>query len=156
MGDFAAMLQNRTQDLVPAAIEGMKIVISQLVEDSIGAAFYDRAIACLRALREGCVKEEEAREYNEFLVASRAVFENKKRDAFWKRVEKEGLTLISEEEAGDSDYTKEDAHAFFQPGWQQRRRGGDGDEDEDGGGGFYQQKAKDGGGNEQDDVMDML
>jgi len=54
--DFRDMLARRDIDLVDEAIAQMQTRITQLINDSIRDQFYPKAVDCLAALREGCIK----------------------------------------------------------------------------------------------------
>lgn len=111
--DFDEMLARRDVDLVDKAVEQMQERILQLVADSIRDQLYEKAVDCLKALRTGCVREEEADAFNAFLRKLRASHEGKRRDAFWQLVVTAGLTLIHEEECEDSPVTKAEADEFL-------------------------------------------
>eukprot|EP00011_Vannellida_sp_DIVA3-517-6-12_P007195 CAMPEP_0114621812 /NCGR_PEP_ID=MMETSP0168-20121206/9418_1 /TAXON_ID=95228 ORGANISM="Vannella sp., Strain DIVA3 517/6/12" /NCGR_SAMPLE_ID=MMETSP0168 /ASSEMBLY_ACC=CAM_ASM_000044 /LENGTH=721 /DNA_ID=CAMNT_0001833015 /DNA_START=11 /DNA_END=2176 /DNA_ORIENTATION=- len=111
--DFEAMLARRDVDLVDKAVEQMQERISQLVADSIRDQLYAKAVDCLKALRSGCVQEEEADAFNAFLRKLRASHEGKRRDAFWQLVVEAGVTLIHDEECEDSPVPKAEALEFL-------------------------------------------
>lgn len=54
--DFRDMLARRDVDLVDDAIAQMQTRITQLINDSIRDQFYPKAVDCLSALRDGCIK----------------------------------------------------------------------------------------------------
>lgn len=64
------------------------------MNDSIRDQFYYKAIECLKALREGCMKETESESFNEFLHKLKSDYEGKRRDDFWRMLAPNGLTLI--------------------------------------------------------------
>ena len=107
--DFHDMLNRRDVDLVDKAIEQMKERIQQLVNDSIKDQLYIKAIECLKALREGCIKEEEAAAFNTFLRLLRSMYEDKKKNEFWLLIRKNKISLIHEEECEDSDVTPKES-----------------------------------------------
>ncbi len=45
----------------------MKIIIVEIVRSSINGSGYEKAIECLKALREACVDENECQVFNRFL-----------------------------------------------------------------------------------------
>lgn len=45
----------------------MQKMIKRQVDASIGGDLFDKAIECLKNLREGCVREDEAESFNRFL-----------------------------------------------------------------------------------------
>lgn len=53
--DFKKMVAYKKEDLTDEAVEQMKRVIVQLVEDSYEGQFYKKAVECLCLLRKGCV-----------------------------------------------------------------------------------------------------
>jgi ATP-dependent DNA helicase 2 subunit 2 len=72
----------------------MKGRILQLVNDSIHTQFYGKAVECLKALREGCMRETESESFNAFLHKLKDDYEGKRRDDFWRMLAPNGLTLI--------------------------------------------------------------
>eukprot|EP01113_Clastostelium_recurvatum_P048652 TRINITY_DN8908_c0_g1_i3.p1 TRINITY_DN8908_c0_g1~~TRINITY_DN8908_c0_g1_i3.p1 ORF type:complete len:744 (-),score=183.33 TRINITY_DN8908_c0_g1_i3:59-2119(-) len=112
--DFKTMLGRRDVDLVDKAIMQMKQRILQLVNDSIKDQFYEKAFACLQALREGCVKESESDAFNQFLEECRTYYMGKRRDDFWRSwIVFKRLTLVDSDETDDSSVTSEEAAAFL-------------------------------------------
>lgn len=111
-GDFNKMISRRDQDLVSVAIEQLVRVIKSLVARSFGAQSYGRALDCIAALRAGCIVENEAAAFNAFLVDARQEFKGGARDDFWQKLKEQGVTLISADEAADSDVMPEDAARF--------------------------------------------
>lgn len=49
------------------AIQQMCAVIQRLVNESLRDQLYEKALTCLRALRAGAVREDEATAFNDFL-----------------------------------------------------------------------------------------
>jgi len=82
--DFKSMFKRRDMDLVDKAITEMKDVILKLVHESVKQSYYNKAIECLQTFREGCIKEEEAEQFNEFLLQLKKNFKDKKRHDFWQ------------------------------------------------------------------------
>ena len=121
------MLARRDVDLVDKAIDQMKERIVSLVNDSIRDQLYPKALECLVALRNGCVQEEESQKYllplpsyryllifcvkrfNAFLAEVRGFYEGKRRDEFWQCVVRSKVSLISSEEADDSDVSPQES-----------------------------------------------
>ena len=57
--DFVSMLARRDSDeWVPKAIREIKKTITDLLDSSYKGNTYDKAMACLNALRKGCVEHE--------------------------------------------------------------------------------------------------
>lgn len=57
--DFDAMMARRDSDQwIPRAIKGMKKIISDLLSTAYNGNTYQKAMACLAALRAGCVMQE--------------------------------------------------------------------------------------------------
>lgn len=116
VGDFREMISRRDVDLVDDAIAQMSAIILSLVRDSFKTQFYNKAIACIAALRLGCVQELEAERYNSFLRDISTEFQGAKKDDFWQLLAgRPELTLIDADEGeGMTTVTKEDAARFFQ------------------------------------------
>lgn len=114
--DFRDMLDHRGIDLVEKAIIEMEQVIDKFIEQSIGDQYYQKALDCLIALREGCIREEESERFNSVLQKIKTTHgqSSSKRRAFWEEyLVKKGVTLIHEDEASDSEITKQAAEDFL-------------------------------------------
>ncbi|KAL2644979.1 hypothetical protein R1flu_012566 [Riccia fluitans] len=112
--DFEALLARRDSDKwVGKAIKEMKKIITDLLDSAYNGNTYEKAMACLVALRNGCVVQEEPTEFNTFLeeIANRC--RGKRQNDFWERVVTKNITLISKEETPDSGVTQEEAAAFL-------------------------------------------
>lgn len=53
--------------------------IFQFVNDSVLNQFYGKAIDCVIALREGCIREDEPEPFNKFLKSIQTSFPGKRR-----------------------------------------------------------------------------
>jgi Ku C terminal domain like len=117
--DFNEMMSRRDVDLVDDAISGMRKVILQIIETSLGAQLYPKAFECLVAMRAGCVREAEVEVYNEFAEHIRSSFAGKRRDDFWVQMvqfrgnDGTNLGLITQDECDDSEVTATQAADFF-------------------------------------------
>lgn len=118
--DFEAMMKNRAVDLVETAITQMSAVIVQFVFEGFAGQFFDKAIDCIRALREGCLQNDESESFNAFLrkfrdqcILESAAPSGRPKPEFWDRIVNAGITLISNEEAKDSKTTAEEARKFL-------------------------------------------
>lgn len=111
VGDFTQMIGRRDEDLVGAAIEQMCARITQLVTDSFRDAYFNKALECLVALREACVREEESANFNAYLLESKGRWGDGRSD-FWPLVVSKEVTLISSDEADDSEVSPEEAAGF--------------------------------------------
>ncbi|KAJ1564778.1 hypothetical protein HK405_013997, partial [Cladochytrium tenue] len=135
VGDFNAMLARRDEDLVGKAIDELSNMVFRLVETP-DVQLHGKALACLGALRAGCLAHDEAARYNTFLAlhlrplllagagrrysappadpAAPAGFPE-----FWKLVKERDAQgdprcrPISTAEAADSDLPPEEAEKFF-------------------------------------------
>ena len=58
--DFGKMISDRKVDRVSDAITQMQNLIERFVKNSLKGDLYQKAIECLQALRESCIKEDEA------------------------------------------------------------------------------------------------
>ncbi|KAJ1292628.1 hypothetical protein BS78_01G004700 [Paspalum vaginatum] len=112
--DFEAMLAKRSSSTcIQKAIEEMQKYTSALLEDSREGGNYQKALECFAALRKACIIEQEPQEFNQFL---RKIYERLKgRDiaSFFQLLSSNNISLISKEEASDSDVTEEMARSFY-------------------------------------------
>lgn len=111
--DFTAMMGRKDVDLVDKAIEEMQLQILRFVHDSYKNSLYSKAIECIRALRSGCIKEQESEQFNNFLQSIKSQFKDKQRNDFWLNLQQEALSLISAADSADSDVSLEDARDFY-------------------------------------------
>eukprot|EP01112_Ceratiomyxa_fruticulosa_P013430 TRINITY_DN3779_c0_g1_i1.p1 TRINITY_DN3779_c0_g1~~TRINITY_DN3779_c0_g1_i1.p1 ORF type:complete len:745 (+),score=163.09 TRINITY_DN3779_c0_g1_i1:333-2567(+) len=112
--DFKSMLERRDVDLVDKAITQMKHRILQLINDSIKTQFYQKAYDCLIVLREGCIKESESDQFNQFMQELKSYYMGKRRDDFWVSfVVHKKVSLIHCDESDDSPVTPEESTAFL-------------------------------------------
>eukprot|EP00347_Sterkiella_histriomuscorum_P022676 403337575 len=65
--DFKKMVTDRKVDRVGTAIDQIKDMITKLVNNSLNGDLYHKAIECLASLREACITEDEAQEFNLFM-----------------------------------------------------------------------------------------
>jgi ATP-dependent DNA helicase 2 subunit 2 len=87
----------------------MKERIIKFVHESIKDSYYEKAIQCLHALREGCIQEGEPTTFNIFMNDLKKLFKGKQRDDFWQRIVEQHISLITVDESPETDVTKEDA-----------------------------------------------
>jgi ATP-dependent DNA helicase 2 subunit 2 len=106
-GDFRAMMNNRTEDLVDRALAELRLAITGLVDTSLRDLKYARALECLRAMRECCVQDSESPAFNAFLRDLHERYRDT-RPAF--------LAFIAADPAGKVVTTEEDPGADVAPG----------------------------------------
>jgi len=134
--DFNNMISRRDVDLVETAIEQLKSVIFQLVDDSLGNQLYKKAVEAIQTMRKGCIKEEEAFQFNEFLQQCKQFYKDKRKDDFWQFLKKTNLFPINCEESDDSNLTPTQALSFYETQLensnqvQQNQNNQNGDDDE--------------------------
>lgn len=113
--DFEAMLTERSSSMwVQKAIEEMQKYTTALLENSREGDAYQKALECFVALRKACIIEQEPKEFNRFLTKLyerlRTVGDVAK---FFQLLSSKSVSLISKEEAPDSDVTEEMAGSFY-------------------------------------------
>ncbi|PUZ36000.1 hypothetical protein GQ55_9G004500 [Panicum hallii var. hallii] len=111
--DFEAMLAKRSSSTwVQKAIEEMQKYTAALLENSREGDNYQKALECFAALRKACIIEQEPEEFNQFLTKT---YERLKDNAanFFQLLSSRNISLISKEEAPDSDVTEEMARSFY-------------------------------------------
>lgn len=112
IGDFKKMVSNRKVDRVGDAIGQMQSMIERFVKNSLKGDLFDKALECLQAMRETCVREDEAQRYNEFLQRLKRIFAKGSHAEFFQRFAAQGkvLSLITvKESAISSNVTEEEA-----------------------------------------------
>ncbi|XP_006814625.1 X-ray repair cross-complementing protein 5-like [Saccoglossus kowalevskii] len=87
--------------------------VTQLVMDSFGTQFYDKAMDCLKTLRKESAKLDEPEIFNRFLKRLKETLVEKMRTNFWDRIVTESITLIDSSQSSESRVTKEEAMKFL-------------------------------------------
>ncbi|OWM64948.1 hypothetical protein CDL15_Pgr028666 [Punica granatum] len=112
--DFEAMMSCRdSPEWVNKAIKDMSNKIYDLVEDSLNGDNYPKAMEMLMALRKGCIREQEPKQFNDFMRLLCGFCQKNDLQSFCDMLASEGLTLISKTEAADSDVSDEEARCFL-------------------------------------------
>ncbi|KAL3890820.1 hypothetical protein ACJMK2_003097 [Sinanodonta woodiana] len=112
--DFLTLINSRDEDKFEQACEQMQKRIKQLVVDSFGDQFYEKAMDCLKTLRKECVKKSEPRQYNTFVKQFKEMLIAKARRDFWEKIVINKQGLIPKSECEDSNVTKDEAQKFVQ------------------------------------------
>eukprot|EP01029_Cantina_marsupialis_P016068 TRINITY_DN3567_c2_g1_i1.p1 TRINITY_DN3567_c2_g1~~TRINITY_DN3567_c2_g1_i1.p1 ORF type:complete len:145 (+),score=45.50 TRINITY_DN3567_c2_g1_i1:563-997(+) len=93
-----------------SAYSGMCKRISSFVEDG-GAIYYDKAIGCLRALKQGCKTKDFAEKFNAYLTELKTKHSRTgPTNDFWQRMKQETIKPVSVKESTkgmDNDEAKE-------------------------------------------------
>lgn len=112
--DFKGMMSRRDgTEWVTKAIQSMKNKVFDLVENSCEGDTYQKAVECLLALREGCILEQESKQFNDFLEHLTKFCKNKDLKSFCDYLASRKITLISKTEAIDSEYNDDEALKFM-------------------------------------------
>ncbi|KAL7233500.1 hypothetical protein ACSBR1_017175 [Camellia fascicularis] len=112
--DFEAMMSRRdNSEWVNKAIKEMKNKTFDLVENSFVGDTYQKALECLVSLRKGCILEQEPKQFNDFLRHLCKFCQEKDLNTFCELLASKGVTLISKNEAIDSDVTDDEAKSFL-------------------------------------------
>ncbi|CAN1188846.1 ATP-dependent DNA helicase 2 subunit KU80 [Linum perenne] len=109
--DFEAMMSRRDFDAIEKAIQKMRKKIMGLLNG--GEYNNGKALDCLEALRKGCIREQEPKQYNELLRECIELWKDEKVGGLYREVASRGLTLISKSEAPDSDVREDEASGFL-------------------------------------------
>lgn len=110
--DFVRFLKDRTVDRVNQAIAQMQDIITRLVEHSFRGNTFDKALSCLRCLRQGCLDEDETGQFNAFMQMKVKEMQKTQPD-FWVRLVDSGISLISKAESDNSLVEPAEAAAFL-------------------------------------------
>ncbi len=113
IGDFKKMVNDRKVDRVGEAVGQMQTMIERFVKNSLKGDLYEKAVLCLEAMRETCVKEDEAQKYNDFLAKIKRIFGGQRgshAEFFQQLVAHGGLSLITQKESAiSSNVTEQEA-----------------------------------------------
>lgn len=114
VADFEALMARRdSPEWVGKAIQGMKKMIYDLLDSAYNGNTYEKALACLISLRLGCVIQEEPLEFNFFLRDLKTKGSTIRLQDFWQQVMGKKITLISKDEAPDSNVGAAEAASFL-------------------------------------------
>jgi ATP-dependent DNA helicase 2 subunit 2 len=113
INDFKIMISDRHSDRVSEAITQLKALIIRFVKDSYQGSAYPKALDCLSAFRDAAVKEDEATEFNDFLIQIKNLFSKGRHIEFWNMIKIQQITLITKEETTSSLLTEEEANEFL-------------------------------------------
>lgn len=112
--DFEKMMARRDgSKWVEKAIQEMKDHIYFLLEDSYRGDNYQKAIECLIALRNGCIQEQEPKKFNEFIHYLHEKQKMLNIQEFFDLISSKNITLITKDEAPDSDVIMEDSKILY-------------------------------------------
>ncbi|EYU31996.1 hypothetical protein MIMGU_mgv1a022226mg [Erythranthe guttata] len=112
--DFEAMISRRDgPQWVSKAIQSMKDKISNLVENSSQGDTYQKALDCLVALRKACILEQEPKQFNDFLLHLLKLCQKRELKSFSEYLASHEMTLISKNEAPESDILENEARTLI-------------------------------------------
>ncbi|VFQ91280.1 unnamed protein product [Cuscuta campestris] len=112
--DFEVMISRRdSPEWVNKAIEEMKKKIFHLVDNSFEGDTHQKALECLAALRNGCILEQEPKQFNDLLCNLYESSKRKDMQSFCDHLITRGIALITKAEAPDSDVLENEARSFM-------------------------------------------
>ncbi|KAJ3154968.1 X-ray repair cross-complementing protein 5 [Geranomyces michiganensis] len=114
--DFEKMIKRTDKDCVSDAVAQMCEVITNLVHHSFQSQLYDKAYACVVALRSACVIQEEPAAFDKWLKEFKrdiTIGEHPEHAPFWERLRENQISLIPHNEDGEEPVTQEDADQFL-------------------------------------------
>lgn len=112
VADFERMVKDRKVDRVNTAIQQMEDFVLKLLEKDYKGNLHRKAIECLRALRRGCIEEDQPGDFNTFLAVRIKNLQLIYTD-FWNFMVDQGVTLISSTESNASRVSLNDAKMFL-------------------------------------------
>jgi ATP-dependent DNA helicase 2 subunit 2 len=95
----------------------MQKLIERFVTHSLKGDLFDKALECMKTLREACVKEDEAPSFNKFAerIKSLAIKTASETENFFKMMADAKLTLITKHESAiSSAVEQQEANEFLQ------------------------------------------
>ena len=115
ISDFKEMMNYKKEDLVENAVKQLQGRILEFIKNSVDGSLFEKALECLRVLREGCVDEEEIKLFNDFLVKFKNKLLGKKNfREFWKFLRESKISVIFKEEVQGSFFDREQAEQFLE------------------------------------------
>ena len=114
ISDFKEMMNYKKEDLVENAIKQMQGRILEFIKNSVDGSLFEKALECLRILKEGCIDEEEVNLFNDFLVKFKEKLLSKKNfREFWGFLKESKISVICKEEVEGSEFGREEAEMFL-------------------------------------------
>lgn len=110
--DFNQMMKDRKVDRVNHAIDQMQEHILKLLDKDFKGNMHKIAIECLKALRNGCIEEDESGKFNMFLAIKIKNIQSVHTD-FWNLMVSENVNLITNTENKSSNVTAQEAKNFL-------------------------------------------
>ena len=112
--DFKKMVEFRYKDLTEPAILKMIEVVRKLLKESFKGSLFEKAVKCVKVLREVCVDQDEGEMFNEFMQKAADEFGVKEFYDLWKLMQDEGVLMISCEETDTSVRSSQECKEFFE------------------------------------------
>lgn len=110
--DFLEIIGRKDEDKFEEACGQMRKRIEQIVMDSFGDQFYEKALDCLKCLREQCIKKSGVNFFNTFLKEFKELLISKARRDFFDQLCAGGQSLISKLESEESKVSEAEAKEF--------------------------------------------
>ena len=83
-------------------------MIERFVTNSLNGDLYQKAIECLKALRETCVKEDEGAAFNKYMEKLKKKFQSGDNKDFFEQLIKKKISLITSKESSTSSMVSEE------------------------------------------------
>jgi ATP-dependent DNA helicase 2 subunit 2 len=117
IADFTKMINDRKTDRVGDAIMQMQKMIERFVIHSLKGDLFDKALECMKTLREACVNEDEAPSFNKFAerIKGIALKNSNENENFFRLMVDSNLSLITKHESSISSIVEpKEATEFLQ------------------------------------------
>lgn len=100
IADFLNIIKDRKVDRVNEGITLMQKMIEKFINASLKGDLFEKAIECVKELRNACVTEDEAPNFNRFAYRIRNQYnKGDQQSNFFLRLVKERITLITKDES---------------------------------------------------------
>lgn len=112
--DFYTLIEQGTISLSDICKQMAKLIVD-FIENSRGEALFEKAILCLKSLRDVCMKKLEAKIFNDLLtLIKRQSTEIDGRKDFWKKIVEMKISLITCEECIESNVLPIESTKFLE------------------------------------------
>ncbi|XP_065070753.1 X-ray repair cross-complementing protein 5-like [Rhopilema esculentum] len=111
--DYQLLLHNSNSSTFREVSQQLAKRILQLVNDSFLDQYYQKALDCLKALRQESLQGGEIDIFNELLQKIKESMKGKRRNDFWELIITERIGLITQEECSKSHVIEKEAAQFF-------------------------------------------
>jgi len=111
--NFEAMINEGLPAKISDAISQMQTTIEKIITDGASAAYYKKALGCVKVLRSACIMHSEAANFNTFLRNLKGLFSKGPHGGFWDLLVDSETSLCTKSDDSSVDVTTAEASSFL-------------------------------------------